>query len=452
MAQSAGTPINCPNCRQPFSAILEQVIDIDSNPQAKVRLLNVQLNHLTCPLCGFQFTAHTPLIYHDGSQELLITYVPMELNLPQAEQERIIGQLQQALINSLPPEQRKGYMFTPRSALTMQSLADQVLEADGFTPEMREAHKARLDLIDMLLETPEDQRITAIQSHDDQIDDAFLQTLAAAAQLMQQRGDDQKSTAMAALYDDLIANTTIGRQLATDAQRQGEAVEWAREKLQNLGEMTTHEQLVALVLEASEDDDRLQAVIAMAWPAMDYQFFQAFTEHLETSEGAERERLETLRAEITELTTALEQQNRAILQQAANVLRNIMSAQNIDETLRQHEPFIDDAFMAVLNANIQAAEQAKDLQASARLKQVYERVVAMLQSQAPPEVRFINALMMTDDDASAQAIIDQQAGQLNAEVLELIDVLIDDLREGGHDAPADRLTGLREKVAAVVNA
>jgi hypothetical protein len=452
MAQPAGTPINCPNCRQPFSAILEQVIDIDSNPQAKARLLNGQLNHLTCPLCGFQFTAHTPLIYHDGSKELLITYVPMELNLPQAEQERIIGQLQQALINSLPPEQRKGYMFTPRSALTMQSLADQILEADGFTPAMREAHKTRLDLIDMLLETPEDQLSTVIQSHDDQIDDAFLQTLAAAAQLMQQRGDNQKYADMAALYDALVTNTTAGQRLATAAQRQGEAIEWAQEKLQALGEATTHEQIVNLVLEASEDDDRLQAIVGLAWPAMDYQFFQTFTERLEASEGAEREKLEALRADLTELTTALEQQNRAILQQAAAVLRNIMGAQDIDEALRQHQPFIDDAFMAVLNANIQAAEQAKDVQASARLNQIYDRVVAMLQQQAPPEVRFVNALMMTDDDASAQAIIDQQAGQLDASVLEIIDVLIDDLREGGHDAPAERLVGLRAKVEAVVNA
>ncbi|MBN1285261.1 MAG: CpXC domain-containing protein [Anaerolineae bacterium] len=443
--------MTCPNCSQPFSAILEQVIDVGSNPQAKLRLLNNELNVLTCPHCGFQFAAHAPLIYHDGSKELLVTHVPMELSLSQPEQERIIGQLQQALINSLPPEQRRGYMFTPKRALTLQSLIDQILDADGITAEVRQAHRARLERIEMLLETPEDQLATAIQAHDDDIDAEFFQALSAAAQLAAQRNNREKYEKIALLYDALIEHSTVGREIMMTVKSHDAALAWAQEELQALGEDVTREQLIDLVVETSEDDQRISALVSVAWPLMDYQFFQRLTEQIQAAPPAEQSRLEALRARLNELAVVIEQQNRAALEQAANVLRALLQAPDLDTALARYAADINEVFLSVLIANLQAAEQAKDISASAKLKLIYERVMALFQAQSPPEVQFLNALLNAEDDAEAYALIDAQAGQFGPELLELMDVLIDDLKQGGRSETSERLGELRGKVEAVVS-
>src|SRR5579871_2726294 len=112
MNQPRGTQINCPNCRQPFTAILEQIIDAGRDPQAKARLLSGRTNLVVCPHCGYQTMLSTPLVYHDANKQLLILHIPMELNLPQREQDKLIGNLSNAVINSLPQDQRKGYLFT----------------------------------------------------------------------------------------------------------------------------------------------------------------------------------------------------------------------------------------------------------------------------------------------------------------------------------------------------
>jgi len=73
--------MSCPSCRQPFGAILEQILDVGIDPSAKERLLSGRINLITCPFCGYRGMVGTPLMYHDPAKKLAIVYVPMELNL-----------------------------------------------------------------------------------------------------------------------------------------------------------------------------------------------------------------------------------------------------------------------------------------------------------------------------------------------------------------------------------
>jgi hypothetical protein len=45
------------------------------------------------------------------------------------------------VVNGLPTEKRKGYLFQPQTMFTYQTLIDKVLEADGITKEMIEAQQ-----------------------------------------------------------------------------------------------------------------------------------------------------------------------------------------------------------------------------------------------------------------------------------------------------------------------
>jgi hypothetical protein len=73
------TQIACPQCRQMIAANVEQLFDVTHDPQAKQRLLGGVSNTARCPHCGYQGRLATPVVYHDGEKELLLTYFPFEL-------------------------------------------------------------------------------------------------------------------------------------------------------------------------------------------------------------------------------------------------------------------------------------------------------------------------------------------------------------------------------------
>src|SRR5690242_1335165 len=135
MARPASTSITCPSCGRPFGAILEQIIDVGRDPTGKERLLSGRVNLITCPNCGYRGMVGTPLMYHDPSKSMAVIYVPLELNLDPSARQKLIGDLTNALMRSLPEEAPKGYLLQPKEALTMQGLVDVVLEADGITQD-----------------------------------------------------------------------------------------------------------------------------------------------------------------------------------------------------------------------------------------------------------------------------------------------------------------------------
>ena len=143
--------INCPNCRQPVVADIEQIFDLNKDPTAKQRLLSGAVNQIACPHCGFQGAASTIIVYHDPDKELLLTYSPAELGLAHDEQERRLGTLINRVVDDLSQEKRKGYLLQPQTMLTLQGLVEHVLEADGITKEMIEAQQKRINLIQRLV-------------------------------------------------------------------------------------------------------------------------------------------------------------------------------------------------------------------------------------------------------------------------------------------------------------
>ncbi|PJF21489.1 MAG: hypothetical protein CUN56_10845, partial [Phototrophicales bacterium] len=147
------TPIRCSGCGQQFVTEIYSYIDVTDEPQAKNLLISNRLNRAQCPHCGTVNNVETPLLYHDPTKELLIAYVPMELNLNKDQQERAIGDL----MNRMPKQNFKGYMFNPRRSITMQGMIDQVLEADGITKEVLEEQRKELDFVQQFLQVESEE-------------------------------------------------------------------------------------------------------------------------------------------------------------------------------------------------------------------------------------------------------------------------------------------------------
>jgi hypothetical protein len=164
---------------------------------------------------------------------------------------------------------------------------------------------------------------------------------------------------------------------------------------------------------------------------MDYRFFQALTSRVDQASGAEQQRLSAVRARITELIDLIQQRQEAAAQEAVQVLQDILDASSVEEGIQRNVGRINDTFMMVLAANIQAAEERKDLMASARLKQVRDTVMKLIQNSAPPELQFVSSLLQVESLDEAQKLIDAQAGQYGPAILELMDALLEDLEARG---------------------
>ncbi|MBN2304020.1 MAG: CpXC domain-containing protein [Anaerolineae bacterium] len=443
MSQVVRTQLSCPGCGHVFPAIIEQVIDVGSDPQAKARFLSGRVNAIPCPNCGHTVTVATPLLYHDPTKELLVMHVPMGLNISQQERESLIGGMTRSLIDNIPQGQRKGYLLLqPRQALTIPGMIDMILEADGITAEMREAQREKMRVMEMFLQVGPDGWPRLVEEQGQYLDEEFIQMILVTAQNAAETGKGPMAEALMILYNWMIQHTPVGQAALEAAAAQEAVVQEVAGELEAIGEQITREGFMELVLGYAGDDDRVQAVVGLMRPALDYAFFQTLSERINAATGEEKTRLETLRSRLLELTQQLDEQTQAVIQRAADTLRVIATSADIDAAIWPRLDQIDDTFLAVLQANIHAAEQNHDPQTGARLKLVLERVLAILQESAPPPIKLIQAILSTENDADAHAILEERAPQFGPDLLEIMDAVAQDLDTNNPPA-AQRLRALR---------
>ncbi|MCK4978187.1 MAG: hypothetical protein KAS36_14730, partial [Anaerolineales bacterium] len=357
------TSINCPNCRQRIVADVDQLFDVEPDPTAKQKLLSGAFNIIQCPHCGFNGNLATPIVYHDHEKELLLTYVPAEVNLPRDEQERVIGTIINQVVSQLPQEQRKGYLLQPQSFLNMQSMVERILEADGITHEMIEAQQQRLNLLQRLLDVSDDSLADVAEQEDDLLDAEFFLLLNSLLEASMLGNDQESAQRLGDLQQKLMPITTFGQQV----QEQTKEVEAAVESLREAGEELTREKLLDLVITAP-NETRLNALVSLARPGMDYEFFSMLSARIDRARGDGRTRLIELREHLLEMTQAVDQQMEARANQAQQLLNSLLQAENIEEAMLQSLPAIDEFFIHELDAALETARKEGDLEKSAKLK------------------------------------------------------------------------------------
>lgn len=436
--------IQCPNCGYTINATVENLINVSQTPQLKAQLLSGRVNAVQCTNCGVVSTVAAPLLYHDSDKELLISFMPMELGLPKEQQEKIIGDLMRQLTSQLPQNAIKGYLFQPRHALTMQGLVDQILQADGVTPEMMEEQRARVRLVETLLQTHPEKLPAIIQENDAHIDEQFFQALMVMAQRAAQENRRDIAERLAYIQQEVLAHSSIGRELMQENAAQQAVVQAVAADLDALGEQATLSDVLDLVIRYAGQEDRLQALVGLIRPALDYNFFQQLTERIGQAPAAERGDLEALRARLTELTAMIDQQQQLAVQNAVGLLQAIINAPDSQALIRENVSLIDDTFMAVLSANIQESERRGDINTSARLKAVYQQVVSILQENMQPELRFVNQLLSTESDEAARQMLAEHARDYGDELLDVMDAVGQMLAQHGETAMIQKLAFLRQ--------
>ena len=413
------TRTSCPRCKTPIMVEVEQLFDLNIDPQAKSKLLSGSFNVIACSNCGYQGMMSTPMVYHDPSKELLLTYFPPEMGLPMNEQERLIGPLITQVVNKLAPDKRKAYLFRPQTMLTMQTMIEKVLEADGITKEMLDAQQKRLALLQRLLSTPQAaDRANIIQQEEALVDEALFNILSRLGESAMQQNDQQLARALAGVQKELLSLTKVGQEL----QNQSKEAEAALKLLQEASEKgLTREILLDMLVDAT-NETRFSTLVNLARSGLDYNFFQILADRIAAAPDGQKENLVAMREKLLKQTGEIDKLIQKQQAEIRQLMEQILAAPDVRQAAMDNLGNINDAFVEMVQAELQVARQKADLDRISRIQKVMGVIEEA--SAPPPELELIDKLISTNDEAGRQQLLQENAAMVTQEFIDLLNNLM----------------------------
>ena len=437
-------PVKCPRCGTTFAAEVHTIIDVGQEPALKDQFLTGRLNGTACPSCNTPVALAAPILYHDPQKEFIGVYVPPQANLTEPERQRRIGELTNLLISKLPAERRKAYLLQPKQYLSLQSMMEAILAADGITSEMIQAQRARIDLMQRLMQaaTSEERLRAAVAENDDKLDEGFFELMSAMVENAASSGDQRSAQQLAAFVNVVLSMSSLGRKLI--AQQQIVA---------GLNENTTREEILDRLLKA-EEDAAIEMLVAVARPLMDYQFLLLFSNRIEEAEKPKDRdevlRLRALRDRVLELQRQQDEAVRAVMEDAAQLLRTVLDSPDPAATLRAHKAELGDPFLSLLSANIEAATRQGAAATARRLREIWLMALDVLEEDLPAQIRLINRLLRADYPEGTRRLLLENRAELDQQLIESMRQMAAALREQGQEEMAKRLDDIRAQATLML--
>ena len=428
------TQVKCPSCDEPFIVQLYTIIDVGEEPDLKEQFIKGELNYARCPKCGSGGMLSSPLLYHDPAKELLVAYLPTQLNMSADQQEQFVGSLVNTVMNSMPAEERKGYFLQPMTVLTIDSLYDTILEADGVSKEVLAAQRARIALINQFLTNLEDEKTIdeLVDENRDQLTYEFFLMLSDLIEGHRERDDTEHVEAMEKL-----------RALLLDR------VHLAEPSVAPTG--ASHDDIIDMLRDA-EPGDAWRRTIAANRMRLDYGFFQALTAKIEDAEKAnDDEAVEALTDLRKRILDEIDAQNRTIREvedRASLLIMSLSEAEDLAAAARERVDQIDEAFFAVLSRYLEVAKSQDDPERLQKLNAVMETVIEVVEEKLPPDARLINRLLRTEYGEDTNAVLEAYRGLLTDPFLDRFDKYMESLEKDRDSELADHLKQVRTQIVA----
>lgn len=438
----SGAQVQCPSCSTPYTTPIFTIVDLEADPQLKSPLLSGQINMAICPSCNTAGQLSVPLMVHIPEESFLAVYLPQGGGLDDLQSQKIIGNLTQTLMRDRPTEQRKGYMLQPQQFFDWNRMLEKIWGFDGVTPEMLRRRSDQSALMQNLLRIGNDDTALklAIERSSDLIDREFFGLLEQMALTLDSQGQGEAAQGIMVLFEKLLEMSDAGKEISATQER-------VREVISQITPQTTRAELLDMMIDAWSGDEGLEIVAglaAAAGPALDYEFLMELASRIEqTGSAEETQRLEELREAILAVQERQKQSQQALVQQLQAVLQEVLQSEDTEAALRERADFIDENFLGILSANIQAAQQQNASAAARRLQTVYQQAMGIFQEQMPPEVKFIQQLMAAPDASAAKKILQENRSMITKEFIETMSMLEQQMRDTDNSEPADRLKSLR---------
>ncbi len=441
------TQLTCPQCGTPYSADVHQIIDSKYTPELKQQLLNGQLNMAVCPSCGYGGQMSTMLLFHDAEHDMFIIHVPTQLGLDEAQREQMIGQMTRQVMDNLPAEERRAYMFNPQMMLNMQMFMEKVLETEGVTKEMIAQQKKQSELLATLAQADKDVQDHLIKERGSEIDETFFNMLQSYIDAAAQMNNNEQILPLINLRAKLMTATPIGKTL----EERQLALHAMSKEAKQAGGMSAAILLDHLVKNVDRQDV-VDAIVAVGQQGMSYEFFQMMTEriekHAEAGEKAMVEKLTTLRDQLLAFQQQLRDQSQQMLAGAAELLHMIINAPDKKVALYENMDRVDDAFMYVLSTKMEEAGKSNNTADFQALNEVQALIVEQIEGQLPPNLQLLNQLVRTETVAEQNELLDENQPLISKDMLTLMDQVIDQAK--GNEREDDlngRLQALRLMIA-----
>ena len=440
MQQRMVARVTCPSCNNQIQVPVEQVLDVRADPTAKMRLLNHSVNAGVCPHCRAPVGLNLPLLYHDPDKALALVLMPMQAGRDNMERQVAIGKITRAVMDSLPVEERKGYLLTPQVFMTMDNMVKKILDEDGVTPEMIAGQRQRAQLIQRMLDASSDEALdTLIQENQELIDDDFFRLLSMNLNMVQSRGDAATQERMAAVSDRVLEGTEIGR-----------ALRERTDLLEALQEEQTREKLLELLIQATDETAR-QALITVGRSLVDYSFFVGLTKQIDaTVDPDEKERLKGLRQEILDVRDQMDHAAHALYESRAELLRDLLMSENTEKLARRRFRELDEAFMNVLASNMEEAQKAKNEKAVKTLQGLWLLILRLVDEATPPQLKFFSKLMEAEDEAAIDKVLQENKKLIDDRLLQAMEQAVESIRAEGSAEDAGRMELALGKARSIV--
>ncbi|MDQ5852452.1 MAG: CpXC domain-containing protein, partial [Chloroflexota bacterium] len=376
-----------------------------------------------------------PMLYHDPAKQFFFALFPPEVKATPQEQEQFIGALTQFVMRDLPPDAPKGYLLTPRRFISLTSMLDTILEGEGIPRAALEAQRKRTELLGRLLQAGDDEQALKqlVEANRAELDYEFFLTLAAYIEAAEQDQDAESVRRFTELRDRAMEWTGF------DAQAEG------------LAEPDITQAIEALL---NVEEARLPETIAEYRPVLDYEFYSALADQIDTArsagETAEAARLEARRDLIRDTVEKMDRDAQALFEGAAQTLQEVLEADDPRAALVEHREQLNEAFLLVVGANAQQAQRTGNRELADRLAEIERLAVEVVQESLSPAERLIGQLLAAEKPQDATRLLRQNAAMINTDFVKRLNELADETDEAGRKEIAERLRQLGREAASML--
>ncbi|MCB0212270.1 MAG: hypothetical protein KDJ52_23215, partial [Anaerolineae bacterium] len=274
MSTQQSITILCPECGTESDVMIQDIVN-GQDLVAKTAFLEERLNDAQCVRCQTNITPTVPILYYDLERETAFVLAPPESSLDASTQNEIIQSLTNVLINDLPANQRKSYLFAPTRFNTFETMVEAILESEGITAEKRQLQAEKAQLIETFLTSPDEATFQKnIDQYDTELDYDFFELFTSYIQSAQMTGDDARAQMLFALREHLAKSSSQG-QIAV-AQLDAKMSEAVAKRQGNLLEQ----------MREARNNEQRERLIADNYELLDFSFFELVTAKIDEAAQA----------------------------------------------------------------------------------------------------------------------------------------------------------------------
>ena len=414
--------VSCPVCGITFRTPVEQIIDVRVDPESKQRVLSGNVNVTQCPACGWVGSLDIPFLYHDPVQDIALLYLPVEASGDEQQRQKAAGRLIRSLMDSLPQEERKGYLLQPEIFISLDSLVRHLLKLEGVTDEDMERQESQQGLLRDLLRAEPEEWESMLAEETELVDEAFFYQLQYLEQMLElAEGAIPEGEKITELKEFLIENNARVKVLHGRSQL-----------VQPFFENPNRDTLVETLVQV-RDESALEMLIQQGVRLMDYAFFQKLLAYIDAAESEEeRARLQTLRRRILDMRDEMQAASQKILEERAALLNKLLNTEEPLKMARSHRSELDEAFSYVFSAQLASAREQGNKQLQEQLNKVGVVLEQLMEQSMPPQVALLRRLLAASgDDAEVTRLLKERSQLLDETFFQFAENIIEHTEQEG---------------------